>query len=122
MFVGSVAQSCLTLCDSINCRPQVLLSMEFSKQEYWSRLPLPSPEGLSHLGIEPASFVFPALAGRFFTTAPPGKPMHVCVCVCACVCVYNNTDSCYMEETNTMLSSNSPPVKNELKKENVLEH
>ena len=45
--------------------------MGFSKQEYWSRLPFPSPGDLPHPGIEPAS---PALAGRFFTAEPPGNP------------------------------------------------
>ena len=48
--------------------------MEFSRQEYWSRLPFPSPGDLSDPGIEPVS---PALAGRFFTTEPPGKPNGV---------------------------------------------
>ena len=31
-------QSCLTLCDPMDCSPQAPLSMEFSKQEYWSGL------------------------------------------------------------------------------------
>ena len=48
------------------------LSMEFSRQEYWSGLPFPSPGGLPSPGDAP--FVSPALAGRFFTTTPPGKP------------------------------------------------
>ena len=48
---------------------QAPLSMGFSRQEYWSWLPFPAPGHLPHPGIEP---VFPALAGRFFTTAPPG--------------------------------------------------
>ena len=39
------------------------LLMEFSRQEYWSGLPFPSP----NLGIETGSPVSPALAGRFFT-------------------------------------------------------
>ena len=50
---------------------QAPLSMRFSKQEYWSGLPCPSPGDLPNPGIEPAS---PALAGGFFTTEPPGKP------------------------------------------------
>ena len=49
-------------------------SMGFSRQEYWSRLPFPSPGDLPHPGIEPTS---PALAGRFFTTASPGKPCRL---------------------------------------------
>ena len=52
---------------------QAPLLMEFSKQEYWSGLPFPTPGDLPNPGIEPMS---PALAGRFFTTTPPGKPQH----------------------------------------------
>ena len=48
---------------------QVSLSMGFSRQEYWSGLPFPSPGALPNPGIEPASFVSPVLAGRFFTTS-----------------------------------------------------
>ena len=54
---------------------QTPLSMEFSRQEYWSELLFPSPGDLPDLGMELESLVSPALAGRFFTTAPPGKPM-----------------------------------------------
>ena len=50
------------------------LSMEFSRQEYWSGLPFPTPEDLPYPGIEPACPVSPALAGGCFTTEPPGKP------------------------------------------------
>ena len=50
---------------------QVPLSMGFSRQEYCSGLPFPSPGYLPDPGIESAS---PALAGGFFTTEPPGKP------------------------------------------------
>ena len=47
------------------------LTMGFSRQEYWSGLPLPSPGDLPKPGIEPTSL---ALADGFFTTEPPGKP------------------------------------------------
>ena len=53
---------------------QTSLSMEFSRQECWSGLSFPSPRDLPHPGIKPSSLVSPAMAGRFFTTAPPGKP------------------------------------------------
>ena len=43
------------------------LLMGFSRQEYWSRLPFPSPGNLPDPGIEPASLMSPALAGGFFT-------------------------------------------------------
>ena len=64
-------------------------SMEFSREEYWSGLPFPSPGGLPDPGIEPAS---PALAGRFFTSENiclhrQSRCLHFCVCVCVCVCV-----------------------------------
>ena len=49
------------------------LSMEFSKQGYWSGLPFPSPEYLLNLRVKPASLVSPILAGRVFTALPPGK-------------------------------------------------
>jgi len=48
--------------------------MEFSRQEYWSGLPFPTPGDLPNAGIKPMSLAFPALAGGFFTTAPLGKP------------------------------------------------
>ena len=48
---------------------QVPLSVEFSRKEYWSRLPLPPPGDLSDPGIKPKSLVPPALAGGFFTTS-----------------------------------------------------
>ena len=50
---------------------QAPLSMEFSRQKFWSRLPFPSPGDLPDPGIEPVSHAFPSLAGRLFTTAPP---------------------------------------------------
>ena len=50
---------------------QTHLSMGFSRQEYWSRLPFPSSGDLPDPAIEPLS---PALADRFFTTEQSGKP------------------------------------------------
>ena len=60
---------CVLSCVQLFTTPQTLqfqapLSMEFSKQEYWSGLPIPIPGYLPYPGIEPES---PALAGRFFT-------------------------------------------------------
>ena len=43
--------------------------MGFSRQEYWSGLPFPSPEDLPNPGIEPVSLTSPVLAGGFFTTS-----------------------------------------------------
>ena len=49
---------------------QAPLSMEFSRQEYWSGLPFPSPGDLSDPGIEPKS---PALQADTLPSEPPGK-------------------------------------------------
>ena len=49
--------------------------MGFFSQEYWSGLPFPTPGHLPGPGIEPAALITPALAGRVFTTEPPGKSL-----------------------------------------------
>ena len=48
---------------------QALLSMEFSRQEYWSVLPFPPPGDLPNLGIKTQSLGSPALAGESFTSS-----------------------------------------------------
>ena len=50
---------------------QVPLSMGFSRQEYWSGLPFPSPEDLPEPGIKAVS---PALQADALPSEPPGKP------------------------------------------------
>ena len=53
---GLVAQSCLTLCNPMDCiAHQAPLFTGFSRQEYWSGLPFPSPGDLPDPGIEPRS-------------------------------------------------------------------
>ena len=64
--------------------PQVSLSMEFSRQEYWIGLPFPPPGDLSDPGIKSASAMSLALAGGFFPTAPPGKPFLKTIFVSSC--------------------------------------
>ena len=53
---------------------QAPLSMGLSQQQYWSGLPFPPPGDLPAPGIKPTSTVAPVLAGRFFTSVPPGEP------------------------------------------------
>ena len=64
---------------------QAPLSMEFSRQEYWSGLPFPSPGDLPDPGIKPASPCIPmpsALAGGSFTTSTTwGVPINIYVYV-----------------------------------------
>ena len=50
---------------------QAPLSMEFSRQEYWSELPCPPPGDLPNLRIQPRS---PALQAGSLPSEPPGKP------------------------------------------------
>ena len=57
-----VAQSCLTLCDPMN----------FSRPEFWSGQPIPSPGDLPNLGIESRS---PALQAGSLLSEPQGKPL-----------------------------------------------
>ena len=53
---------------------QVPSSVGFSRQEYWSGLPFPSPEDLPHPGIEPRS---PALQADALSSEPPGKQVNL---------------------------------------------
>ena len=61
-------QSCPTLCDPMDGSPPGSSVHGFSRQEYWSGLPCPSPGDFPNPGIEPVSLRSPALAGGFFTT------------------------------------------------------
>ena len=71
---------------------QAPLSMGFSRQEYWSRLPFPSPGDLANSGIKPGA---PALRADSLPIEPPGKPssnmggsqMAACFYYC-CGCCY----------------------------------
>ena len=53
---------------------QAPLSMKFSRQEYWSGSPFPSPGNLPNPGIEPGS---PALQAEALPSEPPGKPKNI---------------------------------------------
>ena len=63
------AQSCLTLFDPVDCRPQAPLSMGFPRQEDGSGLSFLSPGDLPNPGIEPRS---PALQADSLPSEPPG--------------------------------------------------
>ena len=66
-----VTKLCPTLCNSMDCSPPGSFVHGISSQEHWNGLPFPSPGDLPDPGIKHLS---PALAGRFFTPEPPGKP------------------------------------------------
>ena len=66
--------------DSVTLRTvahQALLSIGFSRQEYWNELPSPPPGDLPDLGMEPESLMSPALTGGFFTTSGPWEAQLV---------------------------------------------
>ena len=66
-----VPQSCLTLCDPMDCSPPGSSVLGFSRQEYWSGLLFPLPGDFPKPGIEPTS---PALQMDSSTTEPLGNP------------------------------------------------
>ena len=70
----SVAQSCLTLCNSTDRSLPGFSIHRIFQARHWNGLPLSTPGHLSNAGIEPASPMSLALAGRFFTTDLSGKP------------------------------------------------
>ena len=76
--VITVVVACMLSCVRLFVTPwtaarQANLSVGFPPQEYWSELSFSHPGDLPDPEIEPASPESPALAGRLFTTAPPGK-------------------------------------------------
>ena len=72
-----VIQLCQTLCDPFDCSLQAALSMQFSRQEYCSVLPAPTPGYVYNPGIKAVSPVSPALQVESLTTEPSGKPKIV---------------------------------------------
>ena len=71
IVVVKVAQLCLSHCDPWTIVSQGPLSMELSRQEYWSGLPFSSLGDLSDLGIKSG---FPALRTDSLLSELPGKP------------------------------------------------
>ena len=73
-----VTQSYRTLFDATDyIAHQAPLCVEFSRQEYWSGLPLPSPEDVPDPGIKPGS---PALQADSLSFEPPEKPVKLSIC------------------------------------------
>ena len=72
-----VTQSCLTLKTPWTAACQAPLSMGFSRQEYWSVLPFPSPRDLPDPEMEPGS---PALQAESLPTELQGKPIPHTLC------------------------------------------
>ena len=76
MRVCPVGQLCPTLSDPIDCSPiRLLWPWNFAGKNTGI------PDDVPHPRIKPTSLVSPAMAGRFFTTAPPGKLQSIDKCV-----------------------------------------
>ena len=73
----SVAQLCPTLVTTWTVACQASLSLEFPRQEYWSRLPFPTPGHLPNPGTEPASLVSFALKMDSLPLSHQGSPSWV---------------------------------------------
>ena len=64
------AQLCLALCNPMDCNTPGSSVMEFSRREYGSGLPFPTPGDLPNQGSKFKSLTSPELAGRLFTSVP----------------------------------------------------
>ena len=70
-------------------------SMGFSKQEYWTGFPFPSPVDLPNPGIESR---FPALQADALLSKPPGKLAHIYI--------YTHTYCCYLKKSDNLSKTN----------------
>ena len=61
--------------------PQALLCMGYSRQEFWSGLPFPSPGNLPDPGFKPTPLTSPTLAGGFFTTSVTWEAFCELLCI-----------------------------------------
>ena len=76
------AQSCQTLCDPMDCSPPDSSLQRILEERILKWVAIFFSKDLSHPGIEPVYLLSPALAGRFFSTSPPGKPnRYVKLCI-----------------------------------------
>ena len=122
IFAKNQLASCRLVCCASVCMPsrawlfetpwsvatQAPLSMEFSRQEHCHGLPCPPPGNLPNPGVEPMSLVSPALAGRFFTTASPAKPLGL-------VCLgpnqeQNSLDPCPLRASSLLRKTDIKPT------------
>ena len=70
-----VAQSCLTLCNPMDCSPPGFSVYGLLQTRILEWVAISFSWDLLHPGIEPESLVSPTFLGRFFIAEPPGKPI-----------------------------------------------
>ena len=71
---------------------QAPLSMGFSRQEHWSRLPCSPPGDLPNPWIKPSSLMYPELAGRFFSTSTTWEASYSLYIKILCLSIYPYID------------------------------
>ena len=74
MLINSVTQASLILCDPMDCSSPGSSIHRILQARILVWVAISSSRGSSWPRTKPASFVSPVLAGRFFTSEPPGKP------------------------------------------------
>ena len=81
-----VAQSCPTLCHPMDCSRQAPLSLGFSRQQYWTGFPFPSPGDRPNPGIEPGS---PPLQADSLPSEPPVfQAFYLYPAIYMFICIY----------------------------------
>ena len=73
---AKLLQSCLILCDPVDCSLLGSSAMGFSRQEYWNVLPCPSWDLLDP-GIKPKPLISPALAGGVSITSTTWEALYI---------------------------------------------
>ena len=94
-------QSCLVLCNCMAVACQASLSMKFSRQESWSKLPYPSPEYILNPRRKPVSLTSPVLVGGFFTTSATNCSIQSLSCVRLSVTPWTTTHQTSLSITNS---------------------
>ena len=84
---AKLLQSCPTLCDPVVYSLPGSSVHAILQAGILEWVAMPSPRDLPNPGIEPMSFMPPALAGRFFTTSTTWEALYVCIYIYLCVCV-----------------------------------
>ena len=101
---------------------QAPLSMEFSKQRYWSGLPFRPPGDRPCPGIKPASLISPALAGGFFTTSSAWKALLQYSTILLYYCTVLNSQMCSLGPRLSLLVYKQTGLTNTLSKWNWFIH
>ena len=74
---AKLLQSCLTLCDPMDCSLPGFSVHGLLQARIWSGLPCPPPGSLPNRGIEPVSLLSPARASGFFTTSATQETQRI---------------------------------------------